>query len=1373
MKPRFISALVLSVLTFCLNVSAQTVSPEAARAKATDFFSTGARNLPAKKGVKRQAPAVDNIELAYTSEKDGKTCFYVFNNGDDGGFVIVGGDEAAKEILVFSDHGHFNYDEAPDNFKNMLEQYAEQISLAKPVEQKRMAKAPATNVQKEDIADLIETTWDQWDPYNRAIPQLVNSYTGEEFAPPTGCVQTAVAQVMKYWNYPEHGVGHETKVLDYSQINAYDPGAANYTPEFGTMVHNVDFASTTYDWGNMLNNYTGEKTEKQINAVSTLMYHAGVACNAVWGVYETTGASPAEGLQKFFDYSPKAEEIERDEYDDETWEELIYGELKQDRPVLYSGVGDGYVSHQYIVHGYSSEYDMYKVNWGWGGTMDCYCKLTPVSGSTLLGYENHQTAVIRLQPATMDNTSFLDYGDTFWCDGFKYKVISSTYNTVELIKPDENEQQYSEPTITIPSKVNYGGLDYSVIAIGKNAFHRWVSPGVYLPSITEMSLPDNLRIIRALAFAGCDIKTISIPNSVSYMDQACLSSTQIEEIELPNSLKSIPGQCFAYCYSLKSVNIPEGVTSIGAYAFENCTNLAILELPASLTSLEWGVFRGCNNLEILTCHSETPPLCSEIEYPFSETTNTGYLFVPETSIDSYKNSTYWQDWKNIKPIESTDIPSLGKIVTFDNIEYKLIPTGAEISNVLIDGSELTIPDYIFVNGAEWKVVSVGSHAFEYKSFDKVVLPQYLSTIKSEAFSGCYAKQIVIPKSVTIIGTYAFAYCYYLERIILPSSVESIPSGCFAYCRNLYEVELPSSLKNVDSDAFTGCENLFTIICNSEETPLWNNYSPKFSNYVEGTVYVPSGSVQKYRSSNYWKDWRFIEPIESYNETHEPTIIVKDRLSYRLLDHGAIVLTPKYNINDDNLVIPETIEYENKEYEVISIGINAFSNRYFSSVHLPSSIHSIMAGAFADCSELVDINLCDNITYIGVRAFERCYNLQSIHIPASLKTIYDSFQLSSIEKMIIPEGVETINTNSFNIKGLKEMVIPSSLKNWSVYLNGIEVAYLLNPDNITIYDAEGATVYVPNEFVDKCKMIWDAKEVLPISPLTSIVLNENNVVITLGETKTIAADFSPADASLKYMKWTSSDPTVASVDADGVVTAHKPGSVTITATSMYYPDVAASCTVIVSSNAGDANGDGNYPRTITFGLSDYATYCTDANLDFSEVEGVKAYIASSFNLSTGSLTITRVDNVPAGEGFLLKGTAGESYEIPVTDETSIVANLFKGTTTATTIYPTDDDKTNYVQTENSEDQMGFYRFTGSVAMPANKAWLQIPTNALGTGGASNIRGFVISEDGELLTSIVEVEQETKTVSNTYDLQGRRLGTQPAHGLYIQNGKKVAK
>ena len=1177
------SILLLILLVLPQMVFAQQISEGEAMSKAMSFF---AEHSTAQSGIKK-APSQgssNQITLAYTAGDSNTNFFYVYNRGENGGFVIVGGDEVAQEILAYSDHGHFDYTQAPANFKNLLEQYAGQIRIAKysannqPTPQ-RVKRTTATPVQKVDIPDLIQTTWDQGDPYNRAIPKLVNSNTSVEYTPPTGCVQTAVAQIMKYWNYPEHGTGHRTRVLDYSQINGYNPGTSPFTPEFGVVVHDIDFASATYDWVNMLNNYTGEETEAQINAVSKLMYHIGVASNAVWGVYETTGAEELDALITYFNYSPKAIEIRRNNFDNETWEEIIYSELHIGRPVLYYGTGSNYAGHEYIIHGYSSQYDMYKVNWGWGGSMDCYCKLASVDGSSiLLGYENNQGAVIRLQPSTMDSESSLEYGDTFWKDGVKYAIVSSVFNTVEVTRPEREETQYVD-TINIPATVNYQGTDYSVIGLGESCFAtlsrieedgtEWWSPDD--SQIKEVNIANGPRYINSDAFENCgNIQHIDIPNSVTEIGTSAFDHcVKLKSISLPNNLTAISDRLFDWCRELISVNVPEGCSSVGSRAFNWCEKLNMLTLPSSLESIDESALNMCDNLDILICKAVTPPT---IKSSFPTSAGAGYLLVPEESIGLYREAQYWKDWKNILPIDSIDLSTLGETITIDGIQYKLMPNGAEVVNVSIyNVPKITIPDTIAVNNKGYKVTTLGTELNF--NCDTIVLPQYLTAIKSSAFQYSSAKEILMPSGVTSIGSSVFYFCRNLEKVVLPDSLKEIPESCIQNCDNLFLVVLPQNIKTISYSAFPNCPNLFTIVCRAEDVPVWNDMELNYHNYIEGTIYVPSASIDNYRASKSWKEFRFIKSIDSFDENENITI-ERNGLSYRLLKHGAVVGLQN-SITEEEIIIPDSVKYEGLSYNVISIAQNALNwQSSITTVHLPSCLHSILDYSFSRCQGLQSINLPDSLEYLGYGAFENCTSLQSINIPSSLKILSGSFNNTAIEQLIIPEGVEKVG-GFYGMASLKEVVLPSSLRMkgyGAEFNNHTERVYVLSPDSIGHMGGRQTTAYVPNEFLEKYQHEndennffgkWYFKEVLPIIPLTSVAFNQEEVSINEGNIDSLAITCTPNDASLKYFKWTSSDPAIASVNKDGIVQAYSEGTVTIYARSMYYPELVDSCIVHVN------------------------------------------------------------------------------------------------------------------------------------------------------------------------------------------------------------------
>ena len=184
--------------------------------------------------------------------------------------------------------------------------------------------------------------------------------------------------------------------------------------------------------------------------------------------------------------------------------------------------------------------------------------------------------------------------------------------------------------------------------------------------------------------------------------------------------------------------------------------------------------------------------------------------------------------------------------------------------------------------------------------------------------------------------------------------------------------------------------------------------------------------------------------------------------------------------------------------------------------------------------------------------------------------------------------------------------------------------------------------------------------------------------------------------------------------------------------------------------------------VTIGSTGYATYCSTHDLDFSNLTEMKAYIASGFSPSTGKLVLTRVDEVPAGEGLYLVGDEG-AYDIPFTTTDMMYSNLLKGVTTATTISPTEGNYTNFILANGSHG-VGFYTLSSSGQLAAGKAYLQLPTSSVQHVKAIN----VIFEDDDA-TAIQNIEGCIKAES-IYNLQGQKVNT-PKSGLYIINGKKV--
>lgn len=406
MKHLLFTTLLLALL--CANANSQTVSEADATEIARSFLHQH------KQAPSRDAEA-SQLTLAHKAAQGDETYYYVFNYSQDDeskGFVIVGGDERSEVILGYSEHGSFDWNTAPDNVKWWLSQYEERLHAAiqqglpsryarpraaAPVsgQTTAMAVAPQNRVT---IPGMIKTKWSQESPYNNCIPQVSNST--EKFV--TGCVATAMAQVMYYHRCPlEYGMDQHSYTRQYNDQD---------------ITFAANFGATKYNWDKMRLDYeTKRYKEAEATAVAQLMYHVGVSVNMNYN-YASRGGSGAMSeeipyaLYHYFGYDQSAEFVQRQYYTDAEWLSMIYDELAAGRPVLYGGYNAyGSGGHQFICHGYNADTQTFAINWGWGGSYDGYFTLLGTDGLQPHGngtggagngasYTSMQDAIIHIMP---------------------------------------------------------------------------------------------------------------------------------------------------------------------------------------------------------------------------------------------------------------------------------------------------------------------------------------------------------------------------------------------------------------------------------------------------------------------------------------------------------------------------------------------------------------------------------------------------------------------------------------------------------------------------------------------------------------------------------------------------------------------------------------------------------------------------------------------------------------------------------------------------------------------------------------------------------------------------------------------------------------
>lgn len=342
--------LLMVLLASVLPVGAKQIDANSAQAIAKRF----SRENSALRATRTQAEP----QLAYTATDKGDVLYYVFNQ--DNGFTIVAGDDCASKVLGYSDEGNFDINNINPELKWWLSLYAQEISTAIANGAPTLADADMQNFSSDraPVKTLVSARWNQGAPYNNLCPKYDDSQRCA-----TGCVATAMAQVMYYHKWPEKGNGEYSYT---TEINGSNQSLS------------MNFGNTTFDWDNMINRYTSSSTDAQNSAVATLMSACGISIDMMYGLSSGTQTSRVvDALISYFDYDRSIRFHSRDGHEFAVWEEMIYNELAANRPVIYSGQSsDG--GHCFICDGYNKG-GYYHFNWGWGGQSDGYYMLTALN----------------------------------------------------------------------------------------------------------------------------------------------------------------------------------------------------------------------------------------------------------------------------------------------------------------------------------------------------------------------------------------------------------------------------------------------------------------------------------------------------------------------------------------------------------------------------------------------------------------------------------------------------------------------------------------------------------------------------------------------------------------------------------------------------------------------------------------------------------------------------------------------------------------------------------------------------------------------------------------------------------------------------------
>ncbi|MEI6750465.1 MAG: C10 family peptidase [Bacteroidota bacterium] len=301
---------------------------------------------------------------------------YVVSLINAGGYVFVSGDNNVEPVLGYSEDGFFSETNHSPSFIKWMSGYCQQIQYIiinnemadNDIELKWKAYSEGNNTIPKGtkaVNPLLQTTWDQSPYYNALCPG----------GSVTGCVATAMAQILKYWDWPIQGAGNHC----YTENN------------YGQLC--ADFGSTNYDWANMPNNVTSANT-----AVATLMFHCGVSVDMDYSPSASSAqtSNVVNALETYFQYASSAQYVTKSSYTNANWIALLKVELDAGRPMQYRGSGSN-GGHSFVCDGYDNS-NYFHFNWGWSGSDNGFFILTSLSTSNG-SFTNDQGAIIGIQPS--------------------------------------------------------------------------------------------------------------------------------------------------------------------------------------------------------------------------------------------------------------------------------------------------------------------------------------------------------------------------------------------------------------------------------------------------------------------------------------------------------------------------------------------------------------------------------------------------------------------------------------------------------------------------------------------------------------------------------------------------------------------------------------------------------------------------------------------------------------------------------------------------------------------------------------------------------------------------------------------------------------
>lgn len=789
------------------------------------------------------------------------------------------------------------------------------------------------------------------------------------------------------------------------------------------------------------------------------------------------------------------------------------------------------------------------------------------------------------------------------------------YNAISCTDFDSNAQERP-----------FYNLNISNIVIGDDVKLIPANFAYGLKKLTSLTLGKNLTRIRYRAFFNCSaLANITIPSSVQYIDNNAFSGcSSLETVEFNaescSDFSATASDRPFYDLNIKRIEIGNGVIKIPEYFASGLKQLTHLAIGDSISFISDNMFSHCASLSDISFSNSIERISADAfdgTAWFSKQPDglvyAGLVAYKYKGLMSDGETVYLKDGTiSISPMAFNNCSGLVEVTIPKTIKYIGYSAFLNCNSLIkltynaISCEDFNSTNYPFTN-TYISEIQIGENVERIPAYfvrglttlRKVSIGNSVTSIGAYAFSGCSSMtDLSMGNSLKYLEMNSFSGCSGLTNISIPENVTSIGTNAFSGCVGLITVFLPKSIRTIQNNAFYGCSNLVSLYCFSITPPVMESNNC-FSTYNSTVLYVPYQSLNDYKTTYYWNSFKKIYGID---------------VEGNILAEGISL-----NATSKNLNVNQTFKF------TVSITPDLVTNKNVNWYSTNTNIVTVDSNGLI--TAISDGNATITATTVDGSNLSATCDVVVTSIPASSISIN-----KTILNLDVDETYQLVAT-----------ITPTNATDKTIVWSSSDTTIATVSNNGLVIPNEPGDAVITASTTDGTNLSASC-QVTVVKRVKEITLNESSLHLTLPETAQLTAFVSPNDATNAVLNWTSSKPSVATVDNNGFIISKSVGTTTIKATTTDGSNLSATCQVNVTKQ---------YVNSILLNEDSLIMHIGET---FQLIADVQPENASNPNLNwiSNNSSVASVDNT----GLITANSGGTTLILAsATDGTNITSSCF--------------------------------------------------------------------------------------------------------------------